>query len=429
VRRLSRTAHELLITLWFVPLSCILVGCVLSLVTVAIDRHADHDLVSHRVTGTAADVHTILSTFASSMVTLTGLVLTMTLVLVQLAIGQFSPRIVRSLLEGHPSQLVIGLFGATFVQSVVALREIGQREPESVPGVSVLVAYGLMFASMVALVLYVHKIGRSLRVAELIDLVGDRARELVDELYERPPPRSREDGVVVSPDGGVVYKVERDALVAAAVAADCTLELLVPVGDFVPCGAPLIRVHGSPERLADDVGDLVALGRERTMGEDLPYAIRLLVDIALSGLAQPFSDPTTAVQALHRLHECLRELAPRDLDTGEYRDHGGRVRLVIPTLAWEGYVRLAFDEIRVAGAGSPQVPRRLRAAIEDLKRVAAPERQAALDRQLELLDAAVRSELDDREAALALVADHQGIGSGRDVLQAAASQARDGGRP
>ena len=66
----------------------------------------------------------ILTTVATSMVSLTALVLTIVLVVVQLAMGQFSPRIVQRLLRDRPSQLAIGLFVATFVHTLLALREV-----------------------------------------------------------------------------------------------------------------------------------------------------------------------------------------------------------------------------------------------------------------------------------------------------------------
>ena len=52
----------------------------------------------------------ILGTVAASMVSLAALVLTITMVVVQLAMGQFSPRIVQRILEDKPSQLAIGIF-------------------------------------------------------------------------------------------------------------------------------------------------------------------------------------------------------------------------------------------------------------------------------------------------------------------------------
>jgi uncharacterized membrane protein len=396
--------------LWLIPLGCVFAGLGPAVVTLALDRHVPH-MIPESYTGRADDVETILSTFASSLVTLTGLVLTMTLVVVQLAMGQFSPRIVRSLLEGHPSQLVIGIFGASFVQSVLTLREVGLDQP--VPGLSVVVTYALMLASIVTLVIYVHKIGTALRVSSLVELVGDQGRVLIERLYPAPDPR-REPDVVVAAGTGAVVEIDRQGLVEAARAAGCTLELLPALGDFVVRGAPLIRVHGG--RAPEAAHRFVFLGAERTTRYDLPYAFRLLADIGERGLAQPFSDPSTTVQALHRLHECLRYLAPREFPSGEHRDEDGTLRLVEPVLGWDGFVRLAFDEIRIAGAASPQVPRRLRAALEDLKTVAPPDRHAALDRQLELLEAAVHREVaDERDAVAALVPDPQGIGSGADL--------------
>src|SRR4028119_388261 len=105
----------------------------------------------------------------------------------------------------------------------------------------------------------------------------------------------------------------------------------------------------------------------------------MLVDIAERSLsAGPFSDPTTAVQAIDRLNDILRQIVRRPLHSGSYEDTAGTVRLVVPTLTWDGFVHLAFDEIRQAGAGSPQVSRRLRAALNDLLSVAAPDQEPAL---------------------------------------------------
>jgi uncharacterized membrane protein len=86
-------------------------------------------------------------------------------------------------------------------------------------------------------------------------------------------------------------------------------------------------------------------------------------------------------------------------------------------LDWDGYVRLAFDEIRLAGAGSPQVARRLLAALEDLKTVVPHSRRPALDRQLDLLGGAVTLQYHDgRDRRAALTPDNEGIGSGSDVV-------------
>jgi len=80
------------------------------------------------------------------------------------------------------------------------------------------------------------------------------------------------------------------------------------MGDFVPTGAPLFRVHGEAEVLDNEkIVRLVALGSERTHNFDPAFGFRKLVDIAERSVVQPFNDPTTAVQAINRLHDCLRQ--------------------------------------------------------------------------------------------------------------------------
>src|ERR1051325_11200633 len=115
----------------------------------------------------------------------------------------------------------------------------------------------------------------------------------------------------------------------------------------------------------------------------------MLVEIGERSLAEsPYQDPTTTVQAIDRLHDLLRQLVRRPFPDGRYRDAGGEIRLTVRAMTWEAYVLLATEEIRRAGAGSPQVTRRLQSALLDLRSIAPSERQPPLDRQLELLAAA-----------------------------------------
>jgi uncharacterized membrane protein len=437
--RLFRLVHYIRSSLWLVPLLCLLAGALFVTGTLALDRRSGYTLVPQSVTGTPTDAQTVLSVFATAMASLTSLVLTVTLVAIQLAMGQFSPRIVAALLTDRFSQLAIGLFGATFVVAVLTLREVRDTSGSgTVPGLSMLLAYLLMFSSIVFLILFVHHAGQGLRAAGLIDLVGDRTRSLIEREYPRNAEPEADPDVVPAREPGNVFRVDRAALAAAARRADCVLELVPVVGDFVSAGAPLFRVHpradAGPTRPVEPLrpealSRLVAVTDERVHTEDTSYGIRKLVDIAERSIAQTFNDPTTTVQALHRLQDLLRQLALRQFPAGEHRDEDGVVRLVERTLSWDGYVRLAFDEIRIAGARAPQVSRRLCAALHDLKTVAPPDRQAALDRQLRLLTAAVhRAYEDEEDITAALTPDVEGIGSGADVTTAIRLDPPDFGR-
>lgn len=401
--------------LWFVPVMCVLGGVALSFGTIAIDRSFDFTLIPRSLTGGPDAALSILSTVAASMVSLAALVLTITMVVVQLAMGQFSPRIVQTILQDKPSQMAIGIFVATFAHAMLAMREVSFDGNGTVPGLAIVVAFILVLMSIAVLVLYVHHIGQSLRVASLIELVGRDTRRLLEDVYPdhgQTPVRSGER-IVAAPLSGVVSHIAHDALVDVASKAQCRLDMVPALGAFVPAGAALFAVHDLHGELHDDdVTKWVVLSLERTLEQDVAYGLRLLVDIAERSLSDsPFQDPTTAVQAIDRLHDCLRQLAPRPFPDGEHADEEGHVRLVVPSMDWDAYVHLAFDEIRMSGAGSPQVSRRLHAALEDLMTVAPPDRQPVLQDQLERLTSLTEKAMSDtRDAEMSSVADRQGIG-------------------
>jgi uncharacterized membrane protein len=418
--RLSKLLIHLKSSLWFVPVLCVFAGAVLSFATIAVDRYFDYEALPSSVVGGPDAAAYILSTVAASMVSLTALVLTITMVVVQLAMGQFSPRIVQRILRDKPSQLAIGLFVATFVHAILALREvtINGDGTGNVPGIAVVMAFTLVLVSIAVLVMYVHHIGQALRVSALIELVGDETRTLLDRRYpdEGPALDAGPDSlpVVRATESGVITGIGYEQLVAEARRADCLLELVPSLGEFVPAGGTVFRVHGGSTAVDEGlVRGALILSLEPTLDEDVAYGVRLLVDIAERSLADsPFQDPTTAVQAIDRLHDILRQLARRPFPDGRHLDEEGRPRLTVSTMSWEAYVHLAFDEIRLAGAGSPQVARRLKAALLDLKSIAPPERVEVLDLQLDLLTTATEASFDDdRDVALARDEDREGIGA------------------
>jgi uncharacterized membrane protein len=416
-----RLLHFVRTRLWLLPLVCVVTGVGAAVSLLAIDRASGYSVVGKGVTGSASSAQSVLSVASSALVTLTSVVLSLTLVAVQLAMGQFSPRIVRAILHDRRSQLAIGLFIGTFAYSMTVLRDLSGTTSGSapVPGLTISVDYALILCAIVALVLFVHHTAQSIRVGGMIGLVAEETRKQVDRVYGVVAEAVPAADVVPAPGYGIVVKVHHHALVALAAQADCVLELMPAVGDFVARDTALFKVHGAmPQSVRDAAALGVILGRERTHDFEPAFGIRKLVDVAERSIySGPFQDPTTAVQAINAIHDILRRLAVCEFVSGVHRDGDGKPRLIERTMSWEGYVRLAFDELRLAGAGSPQVARRLRAALEDVLTVAPPDRRPPLEHQLDLLKAGVRRAFeDDADVRTALVADLQGIGSGPDVM-------------
>ena len=195
------------------------------------------------------------------------------------------------------------------------------------PGIAVLTAFVLVIVSIAVLVIYVHHIGRSLRVSALIELVGKdtraystgsiRIRRVRRRRSECRHDRARSSGVITT----IVY----NELTEEASRAGCRLEMLVGLGEFVPAGAPLFQVEGQIRRLnADRLLGALHVQLERTLENDVAYGVRLLVDIAARSLADsPFQDPSTTVQAIDRLHDILRQLVRRPFPDARHRDAAG----------------------------------------------------------------------------------------------------------
>ena len=393
-----RLLTHLRASLWFVPVLCVLAGAALSFGTIALDRLFDYHAVPQGLVGNPTAASAVLSTVAAAMVSLATLVLTITIVVVQLAMGQFSPRIVQRILRDKPSQLAIGLFVATFVHAILTLREVHDNGDGTgrVPGIAVLTTFVLVLASVAVLVIYVQHLGQALRVSALVELVGHDTRGLIDKLYpdKGAPAPAAERPVVRARESGVVTAVGYEELVEEAARADCMLELVPAIGEFVPADAPLLVVHGDRNGLDEDrLHRAIVLKLERTLDRDVGYGLRLLVDIAERSLSEsPFQDPTTAVQAIDRLHDILRQLVRRPFPDGRHRDESGELRLAVRVPSWEDYVEIATEELTLAGADSPRVVRRLRQALEDLRDLAPPERREIVEQRLELLEAAARDD-------------------------------------
>lgn len=393
-------------SLWFVP-ALFAVGAVLLAVGLLALDHAlagSAPSVLFAFGGTAEGARSVLSTIAQSMLTFTGLVFSITMLVLQLASSQLSPRVTRTFLRDRANQVVLGLFVATFVFTLIVLREV--RTPVGgdagfVPAVSVWVAFTLLLASVGAFIYYIDHMAHAIRASTVIASIWT---ETVTAIDRRLPVDGAQDDqaahgaadpvvgerlVLTAPSAGYVVALDEQAIGAAAGRDGRVVELVPTIGGFVPEGGPLARLRGDWDRdAADEVTGAIGIGRERTLEQDVAFGFRQLVDIAVRALSPGINDPTTAVQALDRIHDLLRRLVHRRFPP-ERQVADGAVHVVLPRTGWPDFVRLALDEIRIAGEGQLQVARRMEAVLADLLEAAPVERRSPLLAQRVALEASV----------------------------------------
>lgn len=381
------------------PVGFSILAAGLALGLVRIDEELAPDTSAWFFYGGQADgARELLSTIASSMLTIAGLVFSITILVLQLASSQFSPRILSTFLQDRVTQSSLGMFLGSFVYAMMLLPRVRSETdstPAFVPGVSVYVAFLLALISVGFFVRYIHHMAHSIRAVNIIGRVAQETHASIERLYpeqffeEPSEPRSLPshpaDLVLEnSRPAGVVIHVDQEALLHAARSRDVLIELIPRVGDFVPSGAPLCRVWGASEPEGLSVNDWIVLATERTPRQDPMFGFRQLVDVAERALSPGINDPSTAKQALDHLHDLLRALARRSIPAAARVDDGGVLRLWLPHPDWSDYVRMTFDEIRSYGSGSIQVMNGARVALEDLLTVAPPGRAGALHTELQL---------------------------------------------
>jgi uncharacterized membrane protein len=363
----------------------------------------------------------VLGALASAMFTFVVFVSSALLVAVQLASSQLTPRIIGIVFKDPITKASLTVFVFTFTFTLAAL----VRVTDSVPLLTAHVAAYSCLASLGVFLYLLDHVGKALRPSGALWTVGALGREVIESVYpkrlaESPQALERTRiflsetpaATVSNARDGVVLAFDLRGLVSLAERADCVLELVPQVGDFVAAGDPLFRVfQGGAALPAEALRQSVAVGQERTLEQDPAFAFRIIVDIASKGLSPAINDPTTAVLALDQIHHLLRNVGSRRLDDGEVCDAAGRLRLVYRTPDWEDYVYLAVTEIRQFGGGSIQVARRMRAMLENLIQTLPPERSELLRQELKLLHrSAERFFPEPEDKALADVSDFQGVG-------------------
>jgi uncharacterized membrane protein len=383
-------------TFWALPLVFALTAALLGLGLTALDDWLDTSLeLPLLFAGGPEGARSLLSAIITSMISFTGLVFSITIVVLQLTSSQFSPRVLRTFLRDWVNQVALGVFVATFVYSLVVLRAVrGTTETDTfVPQLSVTVAFGFVLASVVVFLVYINHIAQSIRAATIVTQIGEDTRATIKRMHgsdtearPRVAPPARAGRRVASDGPGVVQRIDDRALLGLAEEHGVTIRVLRAVGEFVPEGAALLEVHGAdlPDEAA--LRAAVHLGKERVLDDDPGFGLRQLVDIAERALSPGVNDPTTAIQVIDQLHDLLRRLAARPVPERQTFGEDGRLAVHVPQATFEDHLHLAVDEIAHWGADSPRVQRRLQAMLVDVQEAALPENRDAVARALRSLD-------------------------------------------
>jgi uncharacterized membrane protein len=407
-------------SLWVLPLIGAILGVALGTADVLVDRTAQ---LPTEFTYSSSTASTVLSSIVGGAAALTGFVVTVTVLVVQLATTSFSARYMRLWYRDRVLKVVLALLIGTLSFSFTLLRHV---EASFVPNLGTSIAGILLLLGLMLFVVFLDRFLHRLRPVAVAALVSDYLhRDFARLLAALTAPGiywGRPGEVGGSPQlvascvrRGAIQAIDVAALHAWALRHDRLVVVRHAIGDFVPAGAVLIEVFGdgaTDPADAERLRRMVVLAPERTIEQDPAFAIRIMVDIAGKALSAAINDPTTAVQVINYLGDALRMIGSADVSESRFTGGTrGRRGLVIPVRSWEDYVALATTEIREYGASSIQVMRRLKAMLEELLAAVPEPRRPAISEELARLDVTVaRSFAESVDLDRARTADPQGLG-------------------
>lgn len=361
-------------SLFYEPMLFLVVAAVLGQASVMLDAELDDATdVPLVLTSTVESARAVLSTIAGATITVAGIAFSVSLLIIQLASSQYSPRVVHGLFRDPFNKRVMGVVIGTFTYCLVVLRSVRSPvedgEGAVIPNLSVAVAVVLGLTAILAIVAFINHSAHTMDVSQILQSVTDDTLRQIRKVWpERDGSTSSSgDAVVPTEEGfcvindrnGWVQHFDRSALLGLA-QPDGTVQMNLAVGHYAVRGATLCTIWPPPpedewESVAKSARSVVAIGNTRTMSQDVSYGVRQLADVAIKALSPGINDPTTAQDAIFHIAAVLAELLRRDAPGRSIADDEGRHLIDEAENEHVEIIALAFDEVRQFAAAQPRV--------------------------------------------------------------------------
>jgi uncharacterized membrane protein len=315
----------------------------------------------------------VLSTIAGSMITVAGVVFSITIVALAYASSQYGPRLLTNFMSDRGNQVTLGTFIATFLYCLVVLRTIrGGEEGSFVPQIAVMIGMLMGLMSIGVLIYFIHHVPQSIHInhvaarigrqllqgveqrfprrigeaPELGDLAGRRPAEALTALCgDGPRHRIAE---VTGCETGYIQAIDEERLMRAACKHDLVLRLAHRPGDFLHRGRRLLEAWPAErvDAAAEAIRASYTVGDKRTPFSDLDFLVGELVEIAARALSTGVNDPATARTCLDWLGAGASEMAQRHVPAAERADPDGTIRVIARPDDFDLYFVRSFGALR-----------------------------------------------------------------------------------
>lgn len=363
---------------WFIPAVVVVASMATAMLLVELDSAQGLELASWspRLFGASAEgSRAMLSAIATSMITVAGVVFSITVVVLSQTSSQYSPRVLRNFMRDRPTQAVLGVFVGVFAYCLVVLRTVRGEDDSGgfIPSVAVLGGMAYAFAAIAMLIYFIHHVSQAIQASAIVQRIADDTRHSIDHLF--PEQLAQEPGnalgtagalpsewvTVLAERSGYVVIVDIERILGFARKSGRLVRLMPAVGAFVTEGTPLFELEGCRPATASESQSLrhcVRMDRQRTTEQDAAFGLQQLVDVAIKALSPGINDPTTAVMCIDRLGALMARLARRRMPAA-HRVEQGRLLAIAPAPEFGPMMTLTFQPLLAHCRGDLQVLSRL----------------------------------------------------------------------
>lgn len=348
--RLRQIWDQIRSSLWFIPGLCVGFSAVLALITPRLDDVIPHEMTASMplvYSGSESLAESVLTTIATSMIGVAGVVFSMTIVSLQLASGQFGPRLLRTFLRNRTNQFVLGTFLGTFFYSIMVLPAIGvDKDAQSAAEISVTVAIALAVISLAMLVYYIDNIAQSIHADAVIQGVSRELEDAICHVFPEDAMAVPDNARMTPPDAdglphttmvslgcaGYLRFVNIEQLLEVATKENVRIELCKASGEFIrPCEDVVIVSGANPieELVTEQIKSALSVGPHRTTLQDPAFGFQQLTEMGIRALSPGINDPTTACHCVDRIGSALASVASREREPAAYLGEHGRGVVVV----------------------------------------------------------------------------------------------------
>lgn len=356
---------------WYIPLMMCVTALLLSVLTLRLDHLFVWQWLEKWGWFHASNpegARSILSTIATSMITVAGVTFSMTIVAVAFAGSQVGPRLTSNFMRDRANQITLGTFIATFLFCLFILLALFNSNKEGIaqingqvfiPQISLLIAIVLTISSLVVLISFIHHIPESINMSNVIAQVGEELNRQISsqfpinigkEYTQKPLDLSSlKKTIVSSTTQGYIRILEGNSLIDIATKNDLIIQLEVRPGAYITEDVTLLIIYSSKkvdEQIQKQCTEAFALGHKRNQEQDILFLVDELVEIIARALSPGINDPFTAITCLDWLQSSVQKLSKEDEPSAYRADSENKLRLITKPITFQEFCDLIFVRVQ-----------------------------------------------------------------------------------